>query len=150
MAYYRNPRLNTNKNLQSYITGVAIGDGNLSNPNGRATRLRVTCDNSYPELKKRIADSLDLLFPDNKISFIQRKGCVDVSVYSNHLEKLLGWKANNGPKYEQKVSVPKWIKNKKVYTTRCLKGLIETDGSIYYDRGYKMVIFTTVIPELAK
>lgn len=32
----------------SYIVGVALGDGNLSNPNGRALRLRITCDEKYP------------------------------------------------------------------------------------------------------
>ena len=32
----------------------------------------------------------------------------------------------------------------------CLQGLIETDGSIYTDRGYQMVIFSTVIAELAQ
>jgi hypothetical protein len=31
-----------------------------------------------------------------------------------------------------------------------LQGLIETDGSIYTDRGYRMVIFSTVIAELAQ
>jgi hypothetical protein len=31
----------------------------------------------------------------------------------------------------------------------CLKGLFETDGSIYSDRGYLMAMFVTVIPELA-
>lgn len=36
--------INTNT---AYIIGVAIGDGNLSNSNGRAVRLRVTCDNKY-------------------------------------------------------------------------------------------------------
>lgn len=31
-----------------------------------------------------------------------------------------------------------------------MRGLIETDGSVYNDRGYKMMIFTSIIPELAK
>jgi hypothetical protein len=150
-GYFRNTILNKNKLLQSYIIGLAIGDGNLSNPNNRATRLRITCDKRYPLLIKRIVISLKKLLPDNKIGIVNReKGCVDVSVYSNHLEKLLGWKAKNGPKSNQKVTVPNWVKRKKEYKINCLKGLIETDGSIYYDRGYKMVIFTTIIKELAK
>lgn len=28
----------------AYVIGIAFGDGNLSNPNGRAVRLRVSCD----------------------------------------------------------------------------------------------------------
>ena len=63
---------------------------------------------------------------------------------SNQLEELLGWDACKGPKYLQNVSVPEWIKTKKEYYTSCLRGLIETDGSIYSDRGYKMVNFVRV------
>jgi hypothetical protein len=32
----------------------------------------------------------------------------------------------------------------------CLRGLIETDGCVYLDRGYQMVSFSTVIPGLAQ
>lgn len=149
-GYFRNTVLNDNKVLQSYIIGLAIGDGNLSNPNGRATRLRITCDKKYPLLIKRIIDSLQRLFPQNKVGISEQKSdCFDVSVYSNHLEKMLGWKAKGGSKFLQKVSVPDWIKENDKYKINCLKGLIETDGCIYNDRGYRMVNFTTIIPKLA-
>ena len=150
-GYYRNLFLNKDKNLQSYIIGLAIGDGNLSNPSGRATRLRITCDKKYPLLIKRIVNSLQKLLPDNKVSLVIRKeNCIDVSVCSNHLEKVVGWQVGKGSKFTQKVSIPNWIKENMEYKINCLKGLIETDGSIYFDRGYKMIMFTTIIPELAK
>lgn len=135
----------------AYVIGVAIGDGNLSNPNGRATRLRVTCDNKYPNLQKRIVDALRKLLPDNKVNTIIRpRNCTDVYVFSNKLEALLGWQAVKGSKYKQRVCVPSWIKNDKNAVISCLKGLFETDGSVYIDRGYKMAIFTTIIPTLAQ
>ena len=31
---------NPDRDLQAYVIGLAVGDGNLSNPNGRAVRLR--------------------------------------------------------------------------------------------------------------
>lgn len=149
-GYFRNTILNGDRFLQSYIIGVAIGDGNLSNPNGRATRLRITCDKKYPALMKRVANSLQSLFPQNKVSVVGRKeGCSDISVYSNHLEQLLGWQASKGSKFTQKVSIPGWIKRRKKYKLNCLKGLMETDGSIYSDRGYKIIQFSTIISELA-
>jgi hypothetical protein len=81
----------------------------------------------------------------------KKKGnCVDVIIYSNHLEDLLGWKAKDGSKFRQTVRVPKWIMENKKYKTKCLQGLIETDGCIYNDRGYPMVIFSTIIPKLAE
>jgi len=150
-GYFRTTCLNPNKNLQSYIIGLAIGDGNLSNPSGRATRLRITCDKKYPLLLQRIVNLLQELLPNNKVSVVGRKeNYVDVSVCSNHLEKIVGWQVGKGSKFTQKVSIPNWIKQNKKYKINCLKGLIETDGSIYFDRGYKMMMFITIIPELAK
>ncbi|MDP3697316.1 MAG: LAGLIDADG family homing endonuclease [Candidatus Taylorbacteria bacterium] len=151
MSYYRTPPLNPDRDLQAYIIGLAIGDGNLSNPNKRAARLRITCDTKYPLLIKTIANSLELLFPENKVNIQKSKGnYVNVSVYSNHLENLLGWKVGYGSKFIQNVSTPKWIKEKNEYKIKYLKGLIETDGCIYNDRGYLMMIFTTIIPKLAE
>ncbi len=61
----------------------------------------------------------------------------------------MGWRAGRGSKADQAISVPGWIKKSNQYKVHCLRGLIETDGSIYVDRGYRMVIFTTAIPQLA-
>lgn len=134
----------------AYIIGIAIGDGNLSNPNGRATRLRITCDIKYKNLIKNIISSIRKILPKNKISLVKRvDNCVDISCYSNKWEVLLGWTAKDGPKHKQRVSIPEWIKKDKKFILPCLKGLFETDGSIYFDRKYKMVNFTTVIPNLA-
>jgi len=149
MSYYRNTTLNSDKNLRAYIIGLAIGDGNLSNPNGRATCLRITCDDKYPQLKNHIIESLASLLPDNKVGVVKNpRNCSNVYVYSNQLENLLGWKAR-GSKFVQNVSTPNWIKTKPEYIRPYLRGLIETDGSIYKDRGYPMVNFTSIIEGLA-
>jgi len=138
------------KNL-AYIIGVAIGDGNLSNPNGRAVRLRITCDLSYPQIIVRICSALKRLLPNNKVSIIKRaKTYCDISCYSNSWETILNWKAKNGPKHQQNIHIPNWIKNNKEYCKYCLRGLMETDGSIYFDRKYKMVNFTSIIPQVAQ
>ena len=79
-----------------------------------------------------------------------RDNCVDISCYSNKWKNFLGWKVGNGPKHKQNISIPKWIKNNKKFTLSCLKGLFETDGSIYFDRKYKMANFVTIIPKLAE
>jgi len=135
----------------SYIIGVAIGDGNLSNPSGRAVRLRITCDIKYPNIIKNITQALQEVMPNNKVSVVNKKeNCVDISCYSNKWENLLGWSAGAGPKSNQKVSVPDWIKKNDILSASCLRGLIETDGSVYKDRGYLTVNFVTIIPELAK
>jgi len=142
--------INPNRNLRAYIVGLAIGDGNLSNPNGRATRLRITCDTKYPYLIQKIVASLKQLFPENKIGIVSRKKTyLDISVYSNHLEKLLGWHSNGGSKIRQQVTVPGWIYKRKSFIIQFLTGLFETDGCTYEDRGYRMVSLTTSIRRLA-
>jgi LAGLIDADG-like domain len=55
-----------------------------------------------------------------------------------------------GSKHHQGVEVPRWICEDRLLSIPCLRGLIETDGAIYSDRGYPMVIFSTVIPKLAQ
>jgi hypothetical protein len=138
------------KDTLAYIIGVAMGDGNLSNPNGRAVRLRVSCDARYKNLIDNITLSIQKILPKNKVATIKRiNNCVDISCYSNEWENLLDWKAKNGSKEAQKISIPDWIKNNKKYSVLCLKGLFETDGSIYIDRKYLMVNFVTIIPTLA-
>jgi hypothetical protein len=80
------------KEHEAFIVGVSLGDGNLSNPNGRATRLRITLDSKYPDIIDTVTTSLQLLFPQNKVSLVHRKDhCIDVSVYSNKVDTLLPW-----------------------------------------------------------
>jgi DNA-binding transcriptional regulator WhiA len=135
----------------AYVIGIAIGDGNLSNPNDRAIRLRITCDAKYPLLIQKISKSVKEILPQNKVSIIYRSNTyIDISCYSNQWIKWLPWKTREGPKSKQRIIIPEWIKNNNEYTRKCLCGLIETDGSIYKDRKYMMVNFTTVIESLAK
>ncbi len=141
--------LNPNRLLQAYIIGVALGDGNLSNPNGRAVRLRITCDKKYPKLMNHIKNSLQSLLPENKVSSIDRIGCVDIYTYSNQLPGLIGYPWDGGPKIIQNVGVPLWINDEIQFTKECLRGLFQTDGCIYRDRGYLMVNFTSAGKQLA-
>jgi DNA-binding transcriptional regulator WhiA len=139
-----------NKETIAYLIGVALGDGNLSNPNGRATRLRVSCDLKYPKLIDRITKAIDKVLPSNKIALVKTPGnCVNISSYSNKWESILGWKAKGGSKFKQNVSTPAWVWVKLDYLIPCLKGLLETDASLYSDRGYQAIMFTNIIPELA-
>jgi len=138
------------KEKLAYIIGVMIGDGNLSNPNSRAIRARITCDTKYSNLIARITKSIQEIFPDNKVSLVSRKdNCVDISCYSNQWGQILEWEAGLGSKYNQNVSVPAWIMKNSELTAPCLRGLFETDGCEYNDRGYKMINFVTIIPALA-
>lgn len=112
-------------------------------------RLRITCDDKYPMIRRRIIHSIGFVLPHNKVSTIRRSGCTDVSCYSNQLENILGWSAIGGSKFLQNVHVPNWIISSERASRFCLKGLFETDGSVYYDRKYIQANFTTIISDLA-
>lgn len=131
------------KSTLAYIIGCSLGDGNLSSPNGRVPRLRITCDSKYPQLADEISKGLRALFPRNKVSVVLRRNerCFDMSVYSKALEIYMPWKAGFGSKIEQQAHVPEWIMEDRLFIQSCLRGLIQTDGCIYNDRGYMMVNF---------
>lgn len=141
--------MSQDKNLQAYIIGLAIGDGNLSKfP--RTTRLRITCDDKYPNLMDRIEDAIQQLLPANKVSRSRcPRNCTNIVCYSNYFNDLFGWSATGGSKMKQNVRVPQRIKNDTEYARYCLRGLFETDGSVYRDRGYLMANFTTAIEGLS-
>jgi len=59
------------------------------------------------------------------------------------------WKVGEGSKIAQNAHVPDWILGDSIFSKACLRGLIQTDGCIYTDRGYRMVNFTNNIEKLA-
>ncbi len=138
----------TAKTNLAYVIGVALGDGNLSRPSKRATRLRITCDADYADIAQEISNALRTLFPTNRVSKVKgpKDTYFNISVYSNKLNKLMPWKVDCGSKFEQNARVPNWILKSNNYTSACLRGLIQTDGSIYLDRGYN---FTNNTQDLA-
>jgi hypothetical protein len=141
----------SDNNLLAYIIGLAIGDGTLSNPSGRGVCLRITCDTRYPQLIRKIQSALRMLLPNNRVGWVKKRGnCGYVYCYSNRWPKLLGWEVGQGSKFTQRVTVPLWVLTNREYTINCLRGFIETDGSIYSDRGYPMMMFVTIIEELAE
>ena len=121
-------RLSKNLKLRAYIIGLSLGDGNLSNSNGRAVKLRITCDKKYPRLVEKIANSLQKLLPDNKVGRVDSGNSVDVYCYSNYLESILGWTAKGGSKIKQGIFVPSWIIEDASFSKECLRGLFQTDG----------------------
>ena len=58
------------------------------------------------------------------------------------------WQVGKGTKIQQQVHVPDWILADSKFSKACLKGLLQTDGSIYTDRIYLMVNFTNLIKPL--
>ena len=54
-------------------------------------------------------------------------------IYGSGISSILGFRP--GPKKEQGLYIPEWIKLDTTWSRWCLRGLFETDGYLHYRRG---------------
>lgn len=124
-------------NLAEFV-GIILGDGGI-------TKYQVTVslhkydDKEYSKFvvqlfKKLFSVSASIVCKKNQRikaidCLVSRKKLVDYCV------NTLGLKIGN--KVKQQVDVPDWVKKKLSYKISCLRGLIDTDGSIFLHR-YKV------------
>ena len=121
------------------LIGVILGDGNLGYyKKGKkigtyALKIggHISEDRKYLELY--VASLIRDLFKVKPRFFIQRNGPeFFVVIYSKKIIEFfetIGLKAGN--KKTNNVGIPDWILSNEQFTARCLRGLIDTDGSVY-------------------
>jgi len=116
----------------SELIGIMIGDGNITHYQIRVS-LNIGTDIKYSQFVKKLFEKL---FKTN-VSVLKNKKSpiIDVIVSSkslvDHLQKL---GLPMGDKIRQQIDIPSWIKNNNDYKTACLRGIFDTDGSIYLDK----------------
>lgn len=119
--------------------GILLGDGNVhAFKKGKKigtymVRIAGHSTNDFEYLTHHVAGLFKDLFGLNPKTYMQ-KGCnsVVVLVHSRLLVDFLiqsGFKSGN--KIKNQVSIPDWIIENDNYLRACLRGLIDTDGSIY-------------------
>ena len=109
--------------------GIFLGDGGLSE-----RQLVITlCSDEKPYVKF-VRNLMKKLFGVNPSVYQSKhERVIDVVISRTALvrffqEKL---KIRPGSKIRQKIDVPGWIKDNEKYRAPCLKGLFDTDGSIF-------------------
>lgn len=123
------------KELAEFV-GVVLGDGGISNYQVTVT-LHAVDDKEYGIF---VASLVKTLFnvpvgmykskTDTSITYyISRVKLVDFCIKSLGLVK--------GNKVKHQVDIPVWIKNNKEFLTACVRGLIDTDGSVFVHK-YKV------------
>lgn len=137
------------KKLAEFI-GIILGDGGISQRQLTVT-LHSVDDKEYGVFVKNLIEQLFAV----PVSVRSRKdGAVTNYVVSRtalvrFCIEVLGLKS--GDKVKNQIDVPDWIKQSKSYSIACLRGLVDTDGSIfthkYNVRGksyrYKKIGFTS-------
>jgi hypothetical protein len=112
------------------FVGIVLGDGSITKNQVRFT-LHIEDDKDYGKFIIRLNNKLfdvDVGVYENKkysatIYYISRKELVAFLV------SKLGLKIGN--KIRQQVDIPRWIKENKSYSRACVRGLIDTDGSVF-------------------
>jgi hypothetical protein len=124
----------------SYLLGVYLGDGCISQYR-RVWRMRIILDNKYPAIIARCQDALDTVMPGQHAATMQKKGCVEVGLYSKHWPCLF---PQHGPgrKHHRRIALEPW-QEVHVYeaTEEFVRGLIESDGCrvVANDRGVRSI-----------
>lgn len=117
--------------------GVMLGDGHLTH-----FQISVTLGTKELAYAEYIVDLIKSIFKVKpKIAF-RKTGCKDV--YLGSVE-ITGWLMKEGLVYNKgrsQVDIPRWIFRKKEFMRRCIRGLFDTDGSVYKLRWGVQISFT--------
>jgi hypothetical protein len=112
----------------AYLLGQYLGDGSIAaHPRG-VYRLRIVCDESYPEIIDQIGNHMAAVRGSDRIGLQQRPGCVEVGSYWQHWPCLF---PQHGPgrKHERRIELRGWQQRIVVnHTEALLRGLIHSDG----------------------
>jgi len=118
------------KDMAEFI-GIMLGDGNIWE-----NRIRIAFD-------KRNTPYINYVFNlFKKIFELEFKKEISNStnqfyLYCSNLfavERLFELGLIRGNKIKEQVGIPDWIKLNKIYSKRCIRGLIDTDGCIYLSK----------------
>lgn len=129
--------------------GIMMGDGSIG-----AYQISIALDSRsdaiYAKYVMQLVKNLFGLVPRLRVR--HRLNCVVVEVSSVELaEQLVGLGLPFGDKLKQGLSIPCWIQENGTYLTRCIRGLFDTDGSVFQEvhtikgkrYGYKRLSFVS-------
>jgi len=122
-----------NEKLAEFI-GIMLGDGNIF-INKDVAQVRIV-GNPHTEMdfminfiKPLIVDLFKIV---PRILFHKTKNEVFIAIENRNLaEFLLSIGLAHGDKINNQVSVPSWIRKDKSLLKACLRGLVDTDGSVF-------------------
>ncbi len=114
------------------VTGVILGDGGITNSQLRITLDRKT-DRSYGLFIRKL---MLTVFGELPAWYEHEKdNTIDLCISGvNLIEELSRWGLEKGDKIMRQVDFPSWIWSNKNYQKACIRGLVDTDGGIYFHK----------------
>ncbi|MDD5416473.1 MAG: LAGLIDADG family homing endonuclease [Candidatus Aenigmarchaeota archaeon] len=124
-----------NEKLAEFV-GIMLGDGNIySSKKYGIYRIKIT-GNSITD-KEYLLEFVKPLIEDlfnSKVSFGFEKDRLGLNLRLasfNLLNFLLTIGLIPGDKIQNKITIPRWIKQNNEYLIACIRGLIDTDGTVF-------------------
>jgi hypothetical protein len=122
-----NPSLAIDTAAYSYLCGMYLGDGTISEHRRHVYRLRIFCCDDYPRIMDEVTAAIQRL-SGAKVGRVQRVGCTEVGAYSKHWPCFF---PQHGPgvKHEREIALADWQQQIVAARPRpFLRGLIQSDG----------------------
>ena len=108
------------------LIGILLGDGHIS-----PSQVLVNLGSKETDYARHVMGLLEAVFSvPAKISY-RSQGYVDVYIGSVEIIRFLKEMGLCSHKVREQVGVPDWILKSQEYQRACLRGLFDTDGSIY-------------------
>lgn len=117
-------------NFSEFI-GIMLGDGNIYRNN-----IRITINFEEKQFKNHIKNLFYQLFRLHFKEYKYKKSKT-LSLYKCNKELkelLIHYGLKEGNKKKNNVGIPFWVMENKNYGRRCLRGLIDTDGCVYWHK----------------
>ena len=123
------------------LFGIILGDGGITKNQIRITLNRKT-DRDYAGFVRKLMNKVFKEMP----SISKRENVLSLTLSGIGLvEELERLGLRVGSKIVHQVAIPSWILENREYSKRCLRGLIDTDGGVYFHKhkikGIKYVNF---------
>lgn len=122
------------------VVGIILGDGHISefkkDKKIRCYFVRIA-GNSNTDLhyiSVYIPDLFHRVFGEKgKVHFSKTRNVGYFTIYGKEIVEFLGTLGlSSGNKLDNNQGIPNWIKTNKLFLKRCVRGLIDTDGSVHY------------------
>ena len=126
------------ENFAEFI-GIMLGDGNIYK-----NSVRIMMDKREIHYKEYIKNLVYQLF---KLNFKEywAKTNNQFRLYKdskNFTELLLNYGLKRGNKIKNQVGIPIWILKNEIYSSRCIRGLVDTDGCVFWSKRDKRIYIT--------
>jgi intein/homing endonuclease len=136
------------------IIGIMLGDGNIyTGKNRKVHQIRIAGSKDEKEYLKEVQKLFEKVF-SVKTYFKEHKSKNEIFVCCNNKDiviKLIEMGLKSGDKIKNNIGIPDWIFEDIEFVKACIRGLIDTDGSLYpktLNHPCASIWITSAIPKL--